>query len=264
LSASPDAWSSGNAYDAYIGRWSRLVAREFLDGLAVPRASRWLDVGCGTGALTRAILDTAHPKSIVGVDPSPAFLEVARGYAADARATFEVGDAQRLSQPDASCDAVVSALAINFVPDPARGIAEMARVAVPDGAVALYVWDYAERMGPLRRFWDAAVSLDPAARDLDESVRFPLCRREPLEALFRGAGLRAIEVRRIDVVATFADFEDYWRPFLGGQGPAPGYVGGLPEEGRARLRDRLRERLSAGSDGAIVLNAGAWAVQARR
>jgi len=259
-----DVWASGSAYEAYIGRWSRLVAREFVAGLGVRSGARWLDVGCGTGALTRAILEAPDPSSVIGVDSSEAFVAVARERTPDPRARFEVGDARQLPLPDASCGAVVSGLAINFVPDAARGVAEMARVACPGGTVALYVWDYAARMEPLRRFWNAVVSLDPAARDLDEALRFPVCRPEALDALFRSAGLTKGETRPIDVVAVFDDFDDFWNPFLGGQGPAPGYVSSLPEERRAALRERLRAMLPVRGDGSIALNAGAWAIRALR
>src|SRR5918993_585317 len=182
-----DAWNSGDAYEPYVGRWSRLVAREFLEWLAVPPDSRWLDVGCGTGALAETILALAAPSEVVGIDPSPAYVAFARDRVNGARVGFKVGDAQALQQASATFDAVVSGLVLNFLPEPDKAVSEMARVVRPGGVVAAYVWDYADGMQLMRHFWDAAAELDPAARELDEGQRFPLCRPEPLGDLFRAA-----------------------------------------------------------------------------
>lgn len=259
-----DVWAAGEFYEPYVGRWSRLVGRRFLQWLAVPAKADWLDVGCGTGALTQTILEHALPRSVTSIDPSPAFIEYAKAHVEGERATFEIGDARALPVKTASVDAAVAALVLNFVPDPARAVAEMTRVARPDGIVAAYVWDYAEGMALMRYFWDAATALDPAARDLDEGVRFPLCRPAPLTELFQLADLRDVDVTSIEVSTDFRDFDDYWSPFLGGQGPAPGYVTSLDEAHRRALADRIRERLPIASDGAIHLTARAWAVLGRR
>ena len=259
-----DAWDSGDAYEPYVGRWSRLVAREFLGWLAVPAGRLWLDVGSGTGALAQTILALAAPGKVVGVDPSPAYVAFARERVNDPRAEFEVGDAQALQAAPETFDAVVSGLVLNFVPEPDRAAAEMARVARPGGTVAAYVWDYAEGMQMMRHFWDAAGALDPAARELDEGRRFPLCRPEPLADLFRAAGLGKVEVRAIDVPTVFRDFDDYWSSFLGGQAPAPGYAMSLCEERRAALRERIRAGLPTNAEGKHHLTARAWAVRGVR
>src|SRR5262249_2652862 len=161
---------------------------------------------------------------------SEGFLASAKARIVDPRVTFKVGDAQSLPLPDRRFDAVVSGLALNFVPDPQRAVAELARVATVDGMVAAYVWDYAGGMARMRDFWDAAVPLDPAVAQLDEVRRFPICRPEPLQELWNGAGLREVAVEPIEVDTTFADFDDYWTPFLGGQGPAPSYTMSLPDD----------------------------------
>jgi len=254
-------WASGAAYEPYVGRWSRLVAREFLGWLAVPPAKRWLDVGCGTGALTATIVAIASPSHVDAVDTSEGFVAYAREQVPDPRVRFGVADARALASEAASYDAVVSGLVLNFVPDPARAVAEMARVARPRAPVALYVWDYAGRMELMRCFWDAAVALDAGARDLDEGRRFPICRPEALATLFHGAGLRPMETRAIEVPTMFRDFDDYWTPFLGGQGPAPGYAMSLDEGRRAALRERIRTTLATQPDGSIRLIARAWAVR---
>jgi len=255
-----EVWAAGDAYEPYIGRWSRLVAREFLAWLGPAAGGSWLDVGCGTGALAATVLTTADPAALVGLDPSAGFLANARARLDDRRARFVVADARRLPLAGARFDAVVSGLVLNFVPDPAAAVAEMARVARPGGRVAAYVWDYAGGMELIRRFWDAAAALDPAAADLDEGRRFPLCRPEPLAGLFRDAGLGEVAVRAVQVPTVFRDFDDYWTPFLGGQGPAPGYVLSLDEAGRVALREELAARLPAAADGSIALAARAWAV----
>ena len=158
-------------------------------------------------------------------------------------------------------DAVVAGLVLNFLPGPAEGVAAMAARARAGGTVAAYVWDYAEGMALMRVFWDAASALDAAARELDEAVRFPLCQPDALQETFQAAGLRDVRVQPIVVPTPFRDFDDYWTPFLGGQGPAPGYVSSLEPDGRARLREAIRTRLPTGADGAISLAARAWAVR---
>lgn len=256
-----DAWDSGDAYEPYVGRWSRLVAREFLGWLAVPPGGCWLDVGCGTGALAETILALAAPREVVGVDPSPAYVASACDRVIDPRVRFEVGDAQAIREASATFDAVASGLVLNFVPEPDRALSEMVRVARPGGVVAAYVWDYAEGMQMMRHFWDAAAALDPRARELDEGRRFPLCKPEPLTNLFQTAGLEKVEVRAIDVPTVFRDFDDYWSPFLGGQAPAPGYAMSLSEERRAALREQIRASLPTNSQREHHLIARAWAVR---
>ena len=257
-----DVWQAGVLYEPYVGRWSRLVARDVLDWVCVPPGRAWLDAGCGTGALSQTILDLRAPSAVIGVDASPGYVEYARARVrAGGVARFEVADARSLPLDDASVDAAVSGLVLNFVPEPARAVSELSRVVRPGGVAAAYVWDYAGRMELMRQFWDAAVALDPGARPLDEGPRFPICRPEALADLFSGAALSAVETRPIDVPTVFRDFDDYWSPFLGGQGPAPGYAMSLDEERRALLRDRIRSRLPVEADGSIRLIARAWAVR---
>jgi SAM-dependent methyltransferase len=257
-----DRWAAGELYEPFVGRWSRVVAREFLAWLAVPAGKDWLDVGCGTGALTQTILDQASPKTVQGIEPSP-MLEHAKATTQDPRATFQQGDAQSLPLESATVDAAVAGLVLNFVPDNARAVAEMARVTRPGGTVAAYVWDYAGKMELLRYFWDAVITLDRDASVLDEGPRFPICRPEALAALFTNAGLHNVETRAVDVPTHFKDFDDYWTPFLSGQGPAPGYAVSLDYERQTILRDFIRGRLPKEKDGSIHLTARAWAVRGR-
>lgn len=259
--ARKDVWAAGDRYEPYVGRWSRRVAGELLAWMAVEPGRDWLDVGCGTGALTEAILRRADPRSVIGIDASEPFIEHAKRHVVDRRARFALGDAQSLPVDASSVDVAVSGLVLNFVPEPARAAGQMRRAVRPGGRVAAYVWDYAGRMDLMRRFWDAAVSLDPAAAPLDEGRRFPLCQPAPLAALFAGAGVRDVEVRAIDVATPFRDFDDFWSPFLGGQGPAPGYAMALDDARRDALRERIRAALPIAADGSIALEARAWAVR---
>ncbi len=256
-------WAIGSAYEPYVGRWSRLVAREFLSWLDVPSESRWLDVGCGTGALISTILAVARPTSATGIDASVGYAAYAREQIRDVRAEFCHGDAQALPFRDGSFDATVSGLMLNFLSQPSRGLAEMARVTRPGGVVALYVWDYAGEMQLMNHFWDAAAALDPVAGELDEGRRFPICRPEALVRLFTEAGMTDVKVRAIDVPTIFRDFDDYWSPFLGGQGSAPSYAMSLSEEHRADLREHIRARLPSSEDDSIRLIARAWTARGR-
>jgi SAM-dependent methyltransferase len=255
-----DTWKRGDPYEQYMGRWSRQLAPRFLSWLAIPAGRRWLDLGCGTGALSASILEHRLPSSLVGVDPSEGFLQRARERLGEGSALHR-GSATEIPLDNASVDVTVSGLVLNFVPDCRQGLTEMARVTVSGGTVGAYVWDYREKMELIRNFWDAAVELDPTATALDEAKRFPICRPESLAKLFASCALREIEVTAIQIRTRFADFEDYRQPFLGGQGPAPAYAMALDDTERARLRDRIRAKIPLQADGSISLSAGAWAVR---
>jgi len=259
-----ERWASGDLYEPYVGRWSSLVAREFLAWLATLSGLDWLDVGCGTGALAGAIAERCAPRRLVGIDPSAGFLDYAAQRLGRTGAELRQADAQALPFAAAEFDRIVSGLVLNFVPDQARAVAEMARVARPQGTVALYVWDYAGKMELMRYFWDAAGALDPRAVELDEGRRFSICRPQPLSSLVEAAGLVEVETRAIDVPTVFRDFDDYWTPLLSGQAPAPGYCMSLSEDARTALRERLRSRLPVQANGSIHLLARAWAVRGRK
>lgn len=256
-----DTWERGSPYEQYVGRWSRQVAPLFLSWLDVPDEQRWLDVGCGTGALCAAILDRCSPSTVTGIEPSEGFLKTARENLAD-RAALHQGTATAIPLGDASVDVVVSGLVLNFVPDQHAALLEMARVAGQGSTIAAYVWDYAGKMELMQYFWDAAVELDPAAATMDQGARFSLCRPDALETLFAGAGLEDVKVRAIDIPMVFTSFDDYWQPFLGGQGAAPAYAMSLEAAARARLRDRIEECLPTAANGSISLTARAWALRA--
>lgn len=258
-----DAWNSADPYERFIGRWSRLVAGDFIRWLDAPSGAIWVDVGCGTGALSEVIGRTASPERVVGIDPSNAYIEQAAASLDEPIFSFKEGDALELPENDSTYEVAVSALMLNFLSDPAGGVEEMRRVTKPGGIVGSYVWDYAGEMQMLRYFWDAAVELDPSARELDEGVRFAVARRPRLASLWRDAGLSEVETTAIDIPTRFANFDDYWEPFFGGQGPAPGYNVSLSADEQRDLRDLLAARLPIAADGSIELIARAWAVKGR-
>lgn len=256
-----ETWGSGDAYEQYVGRWSRLVAVEFLGWLNVGTGSTWGDVGCGTGTLTECIFAGASPDSILATDRAGGFIRAAHSRLRDGRVQLSVGDALALPWRTNTCDATVSGLVLNFVPSATAMAAEMVRVTRPGGLVAAYVWDYAGGMEMMRHFWDAAVETNPQDSRLDQAERFPICQPEPLETLFQEAGLEAVSVRAIDIVTAFRDFNDYWNPFLGKQGAAPTYLASLNAATQEHIREALKARLPTASDGSIRLHARAWAVQ---
>ena len=263
-SSAADRWAEGDAYEPYMGRWSRLIAAEFIKWLSLPPKLAWIDVGCGTGALSGTIIHNARPRTLLGIDQSKAFVGFARQRLGADGIEFISGSAEKIDGNDASFDAAVSGLVLNFVPRPDAAAAEMLRVTRPGGTVAAYVWDYAGKMELIRYFWDAAAELDSAAAAADEGKRFPLCLPGALKQLFGSAGLRSLEEKTIEVATVFKNFNDYWSPFLGGQGPAPGYAMSLSEERRNELRKRLEARLPIEGDGFIRLIARAWAVKGIR
>lgn len=254
-------WASGAAYDPYMGRWSRLVAADFIRWLDVPGDGRWLDVGCGTGALSQTILEIGSPREVVGIDVSPKYIEYARHKITDQRIRFILGDGQMLPADSESYDAVVSGLAINFIAEPGRAVRGMARAQKAHGRVAAYVWDYAGKMELLRYFWDAAITLHPDVRNLDEGRRSPICHPTALEGLFRDSGLGNVQCVAIDVPAHFTNFDDYWLPFLGGQGTVASYAMSLSEAARVELRECIRARLPIEADGSMRMLIRAWAVK---
>jgi SAM-dependent methyltransferase len=255
-----DRWAAGSSYEDFMGRWSRRLAPRFVSWLRIPRGVHWLDVGCGTGSLARAICTHADPASVVGCDPAEPFVEFAQEQGRDARVSFVVAGVGSLPRRAVGYGSVSSLLALNFFPDSAAAIQEMRFVAAPQGTVSACVWDYSDGMQLLRRFWDAAAAVDSGARKLDEGFRFPLCRRDALTALFRDGGLGDVCCEPIEIPTAFASFDDYWRPFLGGTGPAPSYVASLDADRRAILARTLEETLR-GRDGQIALTARAWAVR---
>jgi SAM-dependent methyltransferase len=256
-----DAWSAGQSYEHYMGRWSRMVASQFLAWLNPPAGKDWLEIGCGTGALTNTILDGTSPRSILATDASEDFVSHARGTTDNLKASFKVASAQHLPVENESVDIVTSALVLNFIPDRPAALLEMQRVLRPGGILSFYVWDYPNGgIGFIDVFWKAAAFLDPKAADLDEAARFPFCTADGLAELCSEANIAEFEIAPIEIQTEFPDFEAFWHPFTLGAGPAPGYCMSLPDDHRKALKAHLAETL--GRDGPVSLTAKAWAMKA--
>ncbi len=259
-----DRWTSGADYDQWMGRWSRLLAHEFLNWLRSAAGLRWLDICCGSGVLTEAITERSAPAAVVGIDVSPEQINFARQHRSRPNVTFETADAMALPFADSTFDVAVCGLGLNYIPNPALGLHELHRVIQPGGIVAIYVWDYALGARFLREFWDAAIAIDPEAAAFDQARRFPICAPEELQSLFSQANLVDITVHPLDIVTRFTSFDDYWQPLLTGQGSAPNYLAARDKKIQTAIRNHLTAALPTNSQGEIELPARAWAIRAHR
>jgi SAM-dependent methyltransferase len=256
-----DKWTAGATYEDFMGRWSRLLAPRFVSWLSVRPTANWLDIGCGTGALADAICVGAEPASVVACDPSEPFIEYARQRQVDPRISFVVAGIGQLPTRPGGFDSVTSLLALNFFPKPEASIDEMRRITAVHGLVSACVWDYAGRMEFLRCFWDSVAAVDASAAELDEGHRFPICRPSALESLFREGGLANVVCESTEIPTRFSTFAEFWKPFLGGTGPAPSYLATLESPQREALATRLERSLPREPDGTISLVAKAWVVR---
>lgn len=252
-------FNNGAAYEEAMGRWSRLVGEIFLAWLAPEPGLRWIDVGCGNGAFTELLMQHCAPSEAHGIDPSDAQIAFARGRPGAAGALFQLGDAMALPFPDNRFDAAAMALAISFVPDPARAVAEMARVVRPGGPVATYMWDGTRGGSPFHpiqaEIRDQGISL-PTPPSADAS------RTEALHALWTGAGLEAVDTKEIAVQRTFADFDSFWSVSTQMGNIRPVLAAMTPDD-IGRLKQRVRMRIPADAEGRIAYAARANAIKGR-
>ena len=251
----------GDNYDYLMGRWSRLMAPKLVNYAGVADGDHILDVGCGTGSLTHALLDAGPTVKVTAIDGSNDFIKIARQNVADDRVTFSQGDAQSLQYPSNTFDKCVSLLVMNFIPDAKSAVSEMRRVTRTGGTLSAAVWDYGDGMEMLRHLWDEAASLDDLAAAKHEG-NMPLCRKGELATLWADGGLTNVDETGLDIQMDFTSFDDYWEPFLTGIGPSGSYVSNLDASTQTALKDRLRDKLTQGKDQEpFSLSARVWAVR---
>jgi ubiquinone/menaquinone biosynthesis C-methylase UbiE len=252
---------NADAYEHFMGRWSRVLARQFIAFAGVRAGERLLDVGCGTGSLTFTLLDAAKPASIDAVDYSEIYLDAARQRSADARLTFRQADACALPFGDAAFDRTLSLLMLHFVPEAERAVAEMRRVTRPGGGVAAAVWDGFGGVANQRMFWDTAALVDPEAAALRRQSYFrPMTRPNEMAATWTRLGLVDVEETTLVIRMEYTAFDDYWAPLAAGEGGLGKYVAALPEERRRALEQAVRAAYEGGEpDGARSFIAAAWA-----
>ncbi len=257
MAASEIRFDDGAAYERYMGIWSQLAGEAFLDWIAPKTGLRWLDVGCGNGAFTELLVQRCSPRSVDGIDPSEEQVAYARTRLASCLARFHIGDAMALPFPDDAFDAVVMPLVIFFVPEPSRGVVEMARVVCPGGIVAAYAWDIEGGGFPYDALWNEmrAMGVDVPLPPSPQASRI-----DAMRELWTGAGLQAVETYSITVRRTFSDFDDYWTTIRSGPSVGRGLSTMSPED-HARLKERMRERLPVGASGQITCSAVANAVK---
>lgn len=253
-------FNDGAAYERLMGRWSRIVGAEFLAWCALPAGLRWLDVGCGNGAFTEEIIGRAEPASVTGIDPSPAQIAFAKQRAGMASAQFEVGDAQALPFKDGTFDVGVMALVIAFIANPAKAVSELRRVVKPGGTVATYMWDLTMHGVPTAPFYRTLKTMGIEAAHPQSA---DISAREPLEALWRDAGLKDVELREFRITVRFADFDDFWTSNTLPVGPQAERIRGLSERQLAELKERLQAALPPDANGNISYGAMANAVKGK-
>jgi SAM-dependent methyltransferase len=259
-------FENAESYEHFMGRWSRLVASSFVDFTGISDLQRVLDVGSGTGCLSISIAEKIARSNVVGIDPSEEYVKYAsRENPFPQRVSYQVGDARKLNFPDATFQASLSLLALNFIPNPKKALTELQRVTESGGLVSAAVWDYGSGMQMLRVFWDAAVGTDSAAEKYDEK-HMPLCRRGELASLWEQTGLLNVHEQPLYISMRFDSFEDFWNPFLLGQGPSGAYVAGLDQAHLAILQNEVKRRLpftQEQDDAHFELSARVWAVRGR-
>jgi ubiquinone/menaquinone biosynthesis C-methylase UbiE len=259
MSDAGQMFSDGKAYERMMGRWSKRVGVQFLDWLDAPKGQNWLEVGCGNGAFTEELIAHGAPRAVSAVDPSEGQLAFARTREAAKLAQFRLGDAQALPFPDNSFDAAVMALVITFIPDPAKAVAELARVVRPGGIVATYMWDIAGGGLPLAPVGRALKAMGKDYSRISETA----ARRDTMQALWQNAGLQAVETRVIRITVNFTSFDEFCASNLVPIGPAGQVIAKMSPAETEQLKAHLRAHLPIAADGSIAYEAFANAVKGR-
>ncbi|MPZ78816.1 MAG: methyltransferase domain-containing protein [Deltaproteobacteria bacterium] len=255
------SWNDGSAYERFMGQWSRVAGRVFLDWLALPKGLKWLDVGCGTGAFTETIQQNCAAAEIIAVDPAAAHVEYGQSRHTATGAQFQVVDARSMPFENGRFDAAVSALVLNFIPDREKAVAEMRRVVRPGGTVAAYVWDFAGRNGTAQHLNAALRQLDSV--DTSGALNAESTSQDKLKDLFQSAGLADVEARPIEITVTFRDLDDYWESNTGFSSPASNSVKALTDDKREELKQMVKSKLPMDKNGVISYMARVNAVRGR-
>jgi trans-aconitate methyltransferase len=255
-----ESWDDTAGYELYVGRWSRQLSADFIQWLRPKPGSTWLEIGCGTGALTSAILHGAKPAHVVAIDKSAAYLQQAQKELASANVTFVTGDVESVA-PTKRFDMISSGLVLNFLPHPAQSLRRLMHNLNPGGQLSSFVWDYAGHYQPMRYFWDAAGQIFETAAQYDAGIKFQICNPERLTSLFKSLGLTEIEVTNIERIATFDGFDDYWEPIAAAQGSVTEFMNTLSSGQKADLKETVRKRLPIAANGEIKLVLNALAIK---
>lgn len=258
-----ESWNDSNAYDLYVGRWSRRIAGDFMQWLQPQANLSWLEVGCGTGALTTEILNSARPLRILAIDKSGAYLTKARSYISSPRVSFSKTDLSALDA-GAEFDYITSGLVLNFLSDVEEKLKCMKQYLRPGGSISAFVWDYAGHYQPMRIFWDSVKQLYKEAERFDAGIKYPLCSESNLTALFRSVDLSNIRFTKIEKIATFRDFDDYWLPIASAQGSVTEFLDTLNEGKKNDLKALVKSRLPMSLNGEIKLILSALAIEGRK
>ena len=250
------------AYERFMGRWSRLTGKLFVDWLQIPPQRSWLDVGCGTGAFTGVILERCDPKAVIALDSSEQHLAYAKSRIRDERADFRVGDATAIKAKDHAFDVCTAALVLNFISQQSKALAEMSRVVRPGGTVAAYVWDFAGRRNLSQHLWDAIAAISPDAEAVGRStLQADASHPDALARLFRAQSLADVQIRSLEIQVTFESMDAYWKSNTDFSSAAGLYCRSLPIEQLSALRRTLHTILPADEKGEISFPARAWAIQ---
>jgi SAM-dependent methyltransferase len=260
LTGTKENWDNIQGYEMYVGRWSRALSLDFVHWLNACAALKWMEIGCGTGALTQAIAETYDPSSLLALDKSEAYLTKARENGKLSKVSFLRVDLDSFL-PEGEFDNITSGLVLNFLPHTEKTLRSLMSNLRNGGQLSAFVWDYGGHYQPMRHFWDAAKEVSAVAKDFDTGIKFEICRKEKLISLFESLGLTHVEFTNLERIAMFQNFDDYWLPIASAQGSVTEFISILTEKEKDNLKETIRRRLPIALNGEIKLIINALAVK---